>query len=142
MSKPTKIDDKGRLKIPASFAGALKEFGNEFFITSEDGQSVRIYPLAIWTELEKRLLRLSLHNRATHNLLLRARYFGQIVNLDEHGRVLIPFSLRKTARMKGEVNVFGFQNYLEVWNHVRLVKNLNRTPVTQDDEMLLERLAS
>jgi len=44
MSKPVTVDNKGRLKVPVSLLATLKEFGNEFFITSEDGDSVRIYP--------------------------------------------------------------------------------------------------
>jgi DNA-binding transcriptional regulator/RsmH inhibitor MraZ len=56
--------------------------------------------------------------------------------------VLIPAVLRKTALIKGEADVLDYQNYLEVWNHTRFVKNLNRTPVTEQDEILLDRLAS
>jgi MraZ protein len=142
MSKSTKVDQKGRLKIPAGYADGFKDMGDSFFITSEDGQSARIYPLRIWNEIEKRLVRLATHNRNMQKMLLRAKYFGQTVTMDEHGRVLIPLVLRKTALMRGEVDVFGFQNYLEVWNHVRLVKNLNRSPFTERDEILFERLAS
>jgi hypothetical protein len=42
MSKPVRVDNKGRLKAPVSLLATLKEFGAEFFITSEDGDSVRI----------------------------------------------------------------------------------------------------
>jgi MraZ protein len=142
MSKSTKIDQKGRLKIPANVDHGFEEMGDEFFITSEDGNCARIYPLRTWAEIEKRLVRLSAHNRNMQKLLLRAKYFGQSVKMDEHGRVLIPLVLRKTALMKGEVDVFGYQNYLEVWNHARLVKTMNRSPITEQDEILMERLAS
>lgn len=142
MGKPVKIDQKGRLKIPASLINGLKEMGTEFFIASEDGQSARIYPLRVWAEIEKQLLELSAHNKNMQRLLLRAKYFGQTVNMDAHGRVLIPSLLRKTARIRGEVDVLDYQNYLEVWNHSRFVKNLNRIPITEQDELLLDRLAS
>jgi len=142
VGKPVKIDQKGRLKIPASLINGLKEMGTEFFIASEDGQSARIYPLRVWAEIEKQLLELSAHNKNMQRLLLRAKYFGQTVNMDAHGRVLIPSLLRKTARIRGEVDVLDYQNYLEVWNHSRFVKNLNRIPITEQDELLLDRLAS
>ncbi len=142
MSKPVRIDQKGRLKIPASSVSGFRERGAGFFITSEDGQCARIYPLQVWNEIEKQLVKLSLHNRNLQKLLLRAKYFGQTVNMDAHGRVLIPAVLRKTALIKGEADVLDYQNYLEVWNHTRFVKNLNRTPVTEQDEILLDRLAS
>lgn len=142
MSKPVKIDQKGRLKIPASLTSGFRELGSEFFITSEDGQSARIYPLRVWQEIEEQLVRMSQYNRNMQKLLLRAKYFGQTVTMDAHGRVLIPATLRKTALIRGEADVLDYQNYLEVWNHTRFVKNLNRSPVTERDELLLGRLAS
>ncbi len=33
-----KVDEKGRLKIPAMFLDALKEYGNQFYITSTTGE--------------------------------------------------------------------------------------------------------
>ena len=108
MSKPVKIDEKGRLKIPASLSSGFRELGSGFFITSEDGQSARIYPLRVWQEIEKQLIRMSQHNRHMQKLLLRAKYFGQTVNMDAHGRVLIPAMLRKTALIKGEADVLDY----------------------------------
>ena len=142
MGKPAKIDQKGRLKIPASVIDGLKETGTEFFIASEDGQSARIYPMRVWAEIEKKLVKLSANNRNMQKLLVRAKYFGQSVNMDAHGRVLIPFLLRKTALIRGEVDVLDFQTYLEVWNHARFVKNLHRSPITEQDELLLDKLTS
>lgn len=141
MSKPTKVDQKGRLKIPASLSLPFKEMGTACFITSEDGDCARIYPLPIWNEIEKRLTRRSLHNQQKRKLLLRAKYFGQTVNMDDQGRVLIPVVLRRSALIKGEVDVLDYQNYLEVWNHSRFVRNLRRSPVTEQDETLLNSLA-
>jgi division/cell wall cluster transcriptional repressor MraZ len=141
VGKPVKIDNKGRLKIPANLVNGLKELGTEFFIASEDGQSARIYPLRVWAEIEKQLVKLSAHDKNMEKLLVRAKYFGQTVNMDVHGRVLIPSLLRKTALIRGEVDVLDYPNYLEVWNHTRFVKNLNRSPITEQDELLLDRLA-
>jgi MraZ protein len=46
---PAKVDEKGRLKIPAVFLDALKEYGSEFYITSPTGESARIYPMKVWS---------------------------------------------------------------------------------------------
>lgn len=142
MSKLAKVDQKGRLKIPVKLLASLKEPGSEFFITSEDGQCVRIYPIQIWYEIEKRMVRLSSHNGNMQKLLIRARYFGQAVKMDHQGRVLIPAVLRETARTKGQVDVLNYYNYLEVWNHVRFAHTLNRSPVTVQDENAVNKLAS
>ncbi len=46
-NNPASVDEKGRLKIPTAFKGQLDEkYGQDFFVTSLDGQSVRIYPFA------------------------------------------------------------------------------------------------
>ena len=135
-----KVDEKGRLKIPAAFLEALKEYGQQFYVTSENGDYVRLYPMKVWNEIEERLARLSSHNRTKQKFLTRANYFGQVVEMDRQGRVLVPSILREAAQMKGEVDVLGYLNYLEVWNHARFLENLSKNPITADDEKTLDDL--
>jgi MraZ protein len=135
-----RVDEKGRLKIPADFLEALKQYGTPFYITSWTGESARIYPMRVWAEIEEKLARVSSHNRAKRKFLTRANYFGQVVELDGQGRVLLPTALRETAEMKGEVDVFGSLNYLEVWNHARVVEDMKKNPFTDDDAKSLEDL--
>jgi len=134
------VDEKGRLKIPAVFLESLSEYGAQFYVTSENGDYVRIYPMKIWNEIEERLARLSSHNRTKQKFLARANYFGQVVDVDRQGRVLIPPILREAAQMKGEVDVLGNLNYLEVWNHARFLENLGKNPITPEDEKILDDL--
>jgi transcriptional regulator MraZ len=137
---PAKVDEKGRLKIPLAFLESLKELGQQFYLTSENGDYVRIYPMKFWHEIEERLARLSSHNRTKQKFLTRANYFGQVVEMDRQGRVLIPPVLREAAQMKGDVDVLGYLNYLEVWNHARFLENLNKNPITAEDEKTLDDL--
>lgn len=135
---PAKVDEKGRLKIPAVFLDALKEFGTEFYITSMTGESARIYPMRVWSEIEDKLAAIPSQNQAKRKFLMRTSYYGQAVELDGQGRVLLPAVLRETAQMKGEVDVFGALNYLEVMNHTRLVDDLKNQPFTDEDFKALE----
>jgi MraZ protein len=137
-----KVDQKGRLKIPLTFLTTLAGPGSEFYLTSEDGDSVRIYPMKVWSEVEGQLERLCLTNMNSEKLLARVKYFGQAVTMDKQGRVLIPIVLRNSAQMKGAVDVLDYVNYLEVWNHARLMKNLKSTPITAQDEKTLNELSS
>jgi MraZ protein len=132
-----KVDSKGRLTIPSNL---LTPFSSapEFFITSEDGKSARIYPMKVWSRVEKQLI--AAHRPESDRLVVRAKYFGQAVTIDKQGRVLIPVILRRTARIRGEVNVFGYAKYLDVWDHGKFVKNLKRSSVTARDEKTLRRL--
>lgn len=132
-----KVDSKGRLTIPSNLLTPLSS-APEFFITSEDGKSARIYPMKVWSQVEKQLI--AAHRPESDRLVVRAKYFGQAVTIDKQGRVLIPVILRRTARIKGEVNVFGYGKYLDVWDHGKFVKNLKRSSVTARDEKTLRRL--
>ena len=131
------VDEKGRLKIPAAFLDSLRESGNRFFVTSENGDFVRIYPMKYWNEIEEKLAKLSSHNRTKQKFLMRANYYGQVVELDGQGRLLIQPILREAAQMRGEVDVMGHLTYLDVWNHARLLENLSKSPITEEDEKTL-----
>src|SRR5260370_2381732 len=98
-----RVDEKGRLKIPADFLEALKQYGTQFYITSWTGESARIYPMRAWAEIEEKLSRVSSHNRAKRKFLTRANYFGQVVDLDGQRRVLFPTPLRETPQLHAHV---------------------------------------
>lgn len=137
---PATVDEKGRVKIPADFLAALRQSGKKFYVTSENGDYARIYPMKAWAEIERRLARLSSHNRAKQKFLTRTNYYGQVVELDGQGRLLIPAVLREAAGMKGEVDVMGQLTYLQVWNHARFLEQMKNNPITTDDEQALDGL--
>jgi MraZ protein len=135
---PAKIDDKGRLKVPTSFRAFIDErYGSELFVTSVTGESVRIYPMPVWVEIERKLAEIPSTLPARLKYFNRVNYFGQPGELDKQGRVLIPARLRESAEMVGEVDVFGLYNYLEVWNHERFVAKLRGEPYTDEDARAL-----
>lgn len=137
---PAKVDEKGRLKIPAVFLDALQEYGNQFYITSTTGETARIYPMKVWSEIEDKLAQVPSTNRAKRKFLMRTSYFGQMVELDSQGRVLLPAVLREAAQTRGDVDVLGALDYLEVLNHTRVVDQLKNEPYTEDDDKALEDL--
>jgi DNA-binding transcriptional regulator/RsmH inhibitor MraZ len=73
-----KLDDKGRLKLPSAFRSVIEpKYGNEFFVSSLSGDSVRIYPLQVFAEVEQRLLVSSNVEPAITKLRNTLNYFGQ-----------------------------------------------------------------
>ena len=137
-NSPAKIDDKGRLKVPNGFRAVIqKDYGSELFVTSLTGQSVRIYPMPVWLEIERRLAQMPSTHPARLRFLDRVNFYGQVADLDVQGRVLIHPLLRDSALMQGEVDVLGQQNYLEVWNHERFVTRLIADPFTDADAKAL-----
>ena len=134
-NQPARIDEKGRLKIPSVFRGDIEDsWGSDFYVTSITGQSVRVYPLSVWQEIEERLTNLPAFNPTKKRFLDRTNYYGQLSSMDKQGRILIAPHLRESAEMTGEVAVLGYLNYLEVWNDTRYLKRLEDEPFTDEDE--------
>src|SRR5687768_15683924 len=130
---PARVDDKGRLKIPNGFRTLEAQYGPELFITSVSGDYVRLYPMAVWLEVERRLAEVPSTNPSKLRFLDRVNFFGQVVALDRQGRVLLPQLLRESAGMIGEVSVLGLQNHLGVWNLKRLQERLfKKEPFTEE----------
>jgi MraZ protein len=134
------VDEKGRMKVPADFLAELRRSGKQFYVTSENGDRARIYPMKVWEEIEKKLAKLSSHNSSKQKFLARTNYYGQVVELDGQGRILIPPVLRDAAQMKGEVTVSAQLTYLEVWNHTRFLEQLKNNPMTAEDDKVLDNL--
>jgi MraZ protein len=134
---PAKVDEKGRLKIPSVFLDELKEYGNQFYITSTTGETARIYPMKVWSEIEDKLAQKPSADVAKRKFLMRTSYFGQVAELDGQGRLLLPAVLREAAQTMGEVDVFGALNYLEVMNHTRVLDKLKNEPYTDADDTAL-----
>jgi MraZ protein len=133
-----KIDDKGRLKIPNAFrAFVVDQHGSGLYVTSLTGDSVRIYPMPVWLGLEERLRAMPSTHPSRLKFLDRVNYFGQLSEFDGQGRVSLPPRLRSSAGMAGEVDVLGQVDYLEVWNHDRLLAKFDREPFSDEDAKAL-----
>lgn len=135
-----KVDEKGRLKLPAGFRAVIEpRYGSEFFVTSLRGESVRIYPMPVYARLEERLLGASAVKPAVTKLRSLLNYFGQPCAMDAQGRVLIHPLLRERAGIDGEVAVLGQLEFLEVWNRSAFEQRIDKDPLTDED---LKELAS
>jgi len=138
---PTRVDEKGRLKVPAEFKRLIDEkYGNEFYITSLDGKVAQIYPFEEWQRIEQKLANLSNFNPTKKKFLNRTNYYGQLVEIDGQGRVLIPSLLRDSAGIKGEVAVVGNLTYLEVQSIEAYRRDIEESPFTAEDEKTLDEL--
>ena len=136
---PAKVDDKGRLKIPAEFRKIIEQkFGPDCFITSTDGQRALIYPMPVWYDYQARLAKVPSASVARTKLLERLNYFGQTGAIDGQGRVLIPTILRNVAAIADDVVVIGNTDHLIVWNEERIQRRLAENPLTDEDYKELE----
>jgi MraZ protein len=136
---PAKVDDKGRLKIPANFRKVIEEkFGSDCFITSTDGERALIYPIPVWYDFQGRLSKVPSTSMAKAKLQEKVNYFGQTGTIDTQGRVLIPAILRDVAGIAEDVVVIGDADHLIVWNGEKIHQRMAETPLTTDDWKELE----
>ena len=133
------IDDKGRLKLPSRLKTQLASwYGSQVFITSLAPHELRVYPLSVWEELERRFLARPSLDPLVQRLLEHANY-GQEDEVDAQGRVLVPALLRDTAGMVGEVVVSGRGKFLAVVSRERAQAEL-ASPFSLEDLSALAAL--
>ena len=136
---PAKVDEKGRLKIPANFRKLIEDkFGADLFITSQDGARALIYPIPVWADFHARLAKVPSASVAKQKLLERMNYYGHVASIDAQGRVLIPTILRNKAGITEDVVVIGNTDHLVVWNGERIERRMNEEALTAEDFKELE----
>jgi MraZ protein len=132
-NNPARVDEKGRLKLPADFKRRVDElYGPQFYITSKDGERAEIWPLKEWEKIEDALA-LAPSSAAKQKFLDVTNYYGQVVEMDSQGRLLMPQLLREKADLKGDVAVLGQNKKLVVINDERAQAKIAAAPLTGED---------
>lgn len=114
------LDEKGRLAIPVRYREALVEAADgELVATVDRDRCLLLYPKPRWEEIERELVRLpSLQPgaRAVQRMLLG---YASDMQMDGHGRILLPPALREYAELEHKVVMIGQGNKFELWSETR-----------------------
>jgi MraZ protein len=135
-SYQAKVDEKGRLKIPIDFKREIDErYGsNHFYITSRhNGKDAEIFPLKEWEAIEQAAANKPATNPKLTKFFEHTSFWGQMVDMDPQGRLLLPAPLREKARLQDEVSVAGTQKTLTVRNGPQWSQEIEETPLTDED---------
>ena len=129
---PARVDEKGRLKLPAEFKRICDEkYGPKFYITSLDGQRAEIFPMLEWEKIEAQVAEMA--GPEKKRFLYAANRYGQNAEMDAQGRLLIPQLLREAATLASDVAVLGMQTYLAVADDKKHKASLEENPLTDAD---------
>ena len=141
-SHVAKIDDKGRVKVPADFRKQIQELygATSFFVTSVKGDCAHIYPARAWQGIKERIATQPPSRGPVRKYRRATSYYGQAASMDPQGRVLIHPRLRIDAALEEDVLVIGQVDHLEVWNHGRFKESMVKEPLTTEDEDYLAEL--
>lgn len=113
------IDTKGRLAIPTRYRSALSsaEEKTPLVVTIDTEETcLLLYTAAQWQIIEDNLQKLPSFNAAARRIQRLLIGHATDVEVDSHGRVLLPTALREYARLEKEVVMIGQGNKFEVWN--------------------------
>lgn len=114
------LDAKGRLAFPARYRERLAtRCEGRLVCTVDPDYCLLIYPLPDWEEIERKLMRLpSLNQKARRLQRLMVGYASEL-DLDSHGRILVPRELREFASLDRQAILFGQGNKFELWDEAR-----------------------
>jgi MraZ protein len=98
-----RVDDKGRLKLPAEFLEYLKKLEvDKVFITTVDLELARIYPIPVWKTNEGLFANAGDLAELAEDVAYIAKYFGGDSEIDGQGRVLMPAKLREKLELESQ----------------------------------------
>ena len=126
---PTKVtlDAKGRLSIPTKHReGIVSRCDGKLVCTVDHRRCLLIYPLPDWEEAERKLMRLPSLNQTAQKLKGLLLGYATDVEMDSHGRVLIPREHREFAGIERLSVLLGQGNKFELWDESRRIEQENR----------------
>jgi MraZ protein len=85
-----------------------------------------------WEKIEEAIAKAPASG-AKRKFLDVTNYYGQVVEMDGQGRLLIPQGLREAAEVAGDVAVLGQQTFLAVVNDKKQKAALEAEPLTDAD---------
>ena len=114
------LDDKGRMVLPTRYREhALEASQGKFVVTVDRDQCLLLYPFPEWEQIERKLMSLpSLHAQARRLQRLMVGH-ATALDLDAHGRLLLPPELREVAHRERRGRLIGQGNRCEWWDEVR-----------------------
>ncbi len=108
------IDAKGRMSVPSKFRTLL---GERFVIAKGIDTCLTIYSSEEWNTFSEKLAQLPNFDDEAREI---KRFFGAgsaEVEVDEHGRILVPSHLKEYAGLVKDVTIVGTTDgRAEVWN--------------------------
>jgi MraZ protein len=114
------LDAKGRMVMPTRYRERLQErCGGKLVVTVDKDQCLLIYPLPDWEEVERKLMRLPAFNPLTRQLQQMMVGYATDLELDGHGRILLPPNLREFAVLTRDAVLIGQGVRFELWDEAR-----------------------
>jgi len=111
------LDAKGRLAIPTRYRERLAaRCEGQLVVTVDKDYCLLIYPFPDWEEIERKLVRLPSMNKQARRLQRLMVGYATEIDIDNHGRILLPRELREFAGLGRQAMLIGQGNKFELWD--------------------------
>lgn len=140
------IDDKGRMTIPSQYRLPITEGAHDELVLTIDTEErcLLLYPRPQWQIIEEQIERLPSFHPASRRIQRLLIGHAHDLQLDSHGRILLPQVLRDYAGLNKEVVLVGQGKKFEIWDNTQwsssreawLKNTLNADDHTIPPEML------
>jgi MraZ protein len=112
-----KMDAKGRFALPSKVKSKLPEVsGNQLVLSLGLEPCLVLYPLVEYRKIYSRIASMNEFNEEFRRL--QRNFFRRIneVELDGAGRLLVPKTMSKYARLEKDIILVGMGNRVEIWD--------------------------
>lgn len=112
------LDAKGRMTIPANHRTLLREQANGQIVVTIDTEDrcLLLFPLPKWQEIENKIAALPSFQPAARRVQRLLIGHATELEVDSHGRVLVPPLLRDYAGVDKIVVLVGQGTKIEIWS--------------------------
>jgi MraZ protein len=118
---PGKLDDKGRLKLPADFQKFFNGLAEtKLFLTSLDRSIAQLYPIAEWRKNELFFENFKDAPVAARIISFNANDLGADVEMDGQGRITVHPDLRRELGMEAtDLHLIAAKGHIDIYTNAR-----------------------
>ena len=126
-----RIDDKGRLKLPAGLVKQMGDYGDDSFVVKRAvfQPCLEVYPMDGWEKLMKKLNGLNRFIKKNADFVRMFTAGLKIVQPDNAGRLQISKDLTHFASLKKEVVITSAGELFEIWDKDEYEKVISTSEV-------------
>ena len=113
---PSRLDEKGRMKMPAAFQQFLSALPEKkLFVTSLDRHIAQIYPMNVWRQNENFFETYRENPKLAKKIAFNAADLGAEAEMDSQGRITFPSELRRELGMEDQtVRLYAYKGRIEI----------------------------
>jgi len=112
------IDAKGRIVMPTRYRDRLQNDSRGCVVMTidTDERCLLLYPIAAWEDIESKLAALPSFNSAARRIQRLLIGHATELEIDNHGRILLPPLLREYAGLSKRAMLVGQGKKFELWD--------------------------